>query len=334
VATTREAELTSPRALADSRGRLRPDAIGWARHPLWSCAIAGRRGRKKRWSYWAVQDARFFLALTIADLDYAGLATATLLEHRSARLSERALPSPLARGLAMPEGLAGTTRFEGLDLHVAMHDDGRDVRLEARFAGVVADVRVRRPEGRETLNVVVPWSPERYQYTSKQIGLPCEGTVRGRDEWYTLGPDARASLDFGRGVWPYRTAWNWGAASGASDGVEIAINLGGRWTRGTGMTENGVAVGGRLHKIGEELTFLRDPRRPDAPWRVRDDGGERVDLVFTPRSTRDVRVPLGIVSSELHHAIGTYDGDVVLDDGARLRVQGLRGWAEEHRARW
>ncbi|MET8551707.1 DUF2804 family protein [Micromonospora zamorensis] len=45
------------------------------------------------------------------------------------------------------------------------------------------------------------------------------------------------------------TAWNW--AAGAAPGR--AIQLGGKWTDGTRVTENGLFVDGRLHKIGGEL---------------------------------------------------------------------------------
>ncbi|WP_289020093.1 DUF2804 domain-containing protein, partial [uncultured Ornithinimicrobium sp.] len=47
-------------------------------------------------------------------------------------------------------------------------------------------------------------------------------------------------------------------------GGDLGIQLGGRWTEGTGQTENGLFVGGRLHKIHEELfgpTTARTGRR-------------------------------------------------------------------------
>jgi len=51
--------------LADARGHLRRDSVGWARRPLWSCALPRRWGRRKRWCYWAVLDSRFFLSLDL-----------------------------------------------------------------------------------------------------------------------------------------------------------------------------------------------------------------------------------------------------------------------------
>jgi hypothetical protein len=51
---------------------------------------------------------------------------------------------------------------------------------------------------------------------------------------YAMRPaECHGVQDFGRGIWPYRSFWNWGVASGVVDGVRIGVNVGGRWTTGT-----------------------------------------------------------------------------------------------------
>jgi hypothetical protein len=333
---THEREITAPCALVDRRGRLDPRAIGWARRPLHDARLTGFRGRKKRWQFWAVMSESHMLALTLADVDYLGLATATLVDLASGAIVERVAATPSALGLRLPDAAeGGAIRFDALGLHIGMVDDvGGLTRLTARFAGrasLDADVTVRRPPGHETMNVVIPWSERRFQLTSKQTALPAEGVVRVNGREVRFGDGAFACLDYGRGVWPYRTAWNWAAGAGTCDGKSLGINLGGRWTRGTGMTENAITIDGRLHKLGGEMTFDFDPRDLDRLWRIH---GDRVDLVLTPRRTRRVRVDAWVLGSRLDHAIGTFDGTIVADDGARIAVRGLRGWAEDHRARW
>ena len=82
--------------------------------------------------------------------------------------------------------------------------------------------------------------------------------VVGESEW-RFGADGAAwgVLDVGRGRWPYRTNWNWGGGAGhaAPEGPVVGLQLGGKWTEGTGATENGVIVDGRLTKIGVELEW-------------------------------------------------------------------------------
>lgn len=47
----------------------------------------------------------------------------------------------------------------------------------------------------------------------------------------------------------------------------MGLQLGGKWTVGTGMTENALCVDGRLTKIGEELDWGYSDFL--GPWTVR-----------------------------------------------------------------
>ncbi len=146
------------------------------------------------------------------------------------------------------------------------------------------DVTVADPPGHESLNVVIPWSETRFQFTSKHQARPATGTLTVGDRKYRLGDNDAAwgVLDVGRGRWPYRTRWNWGGGAGpAGDGRTIGLQIGGKWTDGTGFTENGVLIDGRLTKIGDELAWDYDWDRPLEPWRVRSSDGA-MDLTLVP----------------------------------------------------
>src|SRR5262249_38687820 len=137
-------------------------------------------------------------------------------------------------------------------------------------ARIVADFVVRRPPGQESLNVVVLWSPTRFQLNSKHAALPCEGTVEVSGARYALtAATCHGVQDYGRGIWPYRACWNWGVATGMHDGARVAVNVGHRWTTGTGVNENGILLDGRLHKVSEDLRWDYDPSDWMRPWRVR-----------------------------------------------------------------
>jgi hypothetical protein len=143
-----------------------------------------------------------------------------------------------------------------------------------------------------------------------------------------------ACLDFGRGLWPYSSFWNWAGGSGRTAGRTIGLNLGAGWTDGTGSTENGLCVDGRLTKIGEDLKFEYDPRDFMKPWTIRTRESDHADLVFRPFYERVARSNLLVIRSEVHQCIGRFSGTVRTEEGERLEVRDLVGWAEEHRARW
>lgn len=331
---THEPEITQPVDLCTAGGRLNPAAVGWSRHPVHRANLRGW-GRGKRWEYWCVQAPGRVLALTVSSLDYLALHTVWLLDEGGTEV-ERTAIVPLARGVALPERCgAGEVEAAGRGLSIRLTPVDGGMRLRARTARLDADVLVRRPEGHESLGVVIPWSPTRFQYTVKENTLPAEGEVHvdGRTLRFDSG-ESWAVLDHGRGRWPYRTTWNWGSGSGTSDGRTIGLQLGGRWTDGTGMTENALCVDGRLHKVGEDLRWTYDRSDWTSRWRVTAPRTGRVDLTLTPVHERRARTELAVIGTEVHQCFGTWSGSVVTDDGHPVAVRDVAGFAEEARMRW
>jgi len=129
--------------------------------------------------------------------------------------------------------------------------------------------------------------------------------------------------------------WNWGAGSGrATDGSVVGLQLGGKWTEGTGATENALCIDGRLTKLSEELLWEYDWGAPMAPWRVRTRASDALDATLTPRFDRHARSSLGPLSTECHQVFGTWAGTLRGDDGVLRRFDAVLGFAEEARNRW
>ena len=212
----------------------------------------------------------------------------------------------------------------GVRLAISAGSDGTSIEVGFRSRGAPVSIDVLVDPARDSLNVVVPWSERRFQFTSKHVGRRARGTLRIGAEEHEF--DGHAALDQGRGRWPARTRWNWGAAAG--DG--IALQLGAQWTDGTGLTENGVFVDGHLHKISEELRFVPSGSDPLAPWRIESPGSDRVVLCFQPCVDRPHWVP-GL--ARLRFCMGHYTGRIGLDGGA-IEVRDLLGWAEEMDVLW
>ncbi|OXS57600.1 hypothetical protein B1A99_16195 [Cohnella sp. CIP 111063] len=336
-------EITVPTDLCDTAGRLSPDSVGWARHPIIRSNVAGSPLRKKKWNYWCVTSPELLFSVTISHLDYAAVLFVYALNLRTLRFREKTVLAPFGIGCRMPDEVNASVRYDGKELAISFEELGNATRIKVEapnFGGrgraLSADLLVRRPEGHETLNVVVPWSKTRYQFTSKQEALPAQGQVRWEEETYELSEDESfGCLDFGRGKWPYRANWNWAAASGRSTGGRtVGLNLGGQWTDGTGQTENGFVVDGRLSKIHEDIVWTYDRGRYMDPWTLRTAGSNRVSLVFEPLFERTAKTNALIIRSEVHQMIGTFRGSLVADDGETIEIDGLLGWAEDHSASW
>jgi uncharacterized protein DUF2804 len=334
----KEPELTAPVLLCGPDGRLNPQAVGWSRRPLHSCNLPASLARKKKWNYWAVTSNDLLFSATIADVELLQLGGAYIFDRRTHRHVDKTVVRP-ANTIVMPKGISGDIVIEHPEMRVALTDEGSGTRVRVDapdFGGMrlEADILIERPVAHETLSVVIPWSDVQFQFTSKQNTLPASGFVQLDDERLEFAAPAFGCLDYGRGVWPEHTVWNWGAASGVQSGRTLGLNLGGQWTDDTGMTENGICIDGRLTKISEDLIFQYDRRARMKPWCVRTAASNRVDLLFEPEFERISESGNKDRYMNVHQMFGRYSGRILPDGGESIELRDLFGWIEDQEARW
>lgn len=215
----------------------------------------------------------------------------------------------------------------------------RTIRIEwPKFAGgrgLAADLVLAHPRAHESIVIATPIGARGFYYNEKTCALPAEGRVDLGGARIRFAPaDAFGTLDWGRGLWPYRTFGLWASGAGRlADGWAIGINLGCGFGDPSAATENCFFLDGRLHKL-EDVRFEYDPARWREPWRFRASDG-RLDLVLDATLYQmEKRLDALVIASRLHEITGTFRGSVVTDAGERLAVAGAIGWAEEHVARW
>lgn len=327
-----ETEITERVALSLPNGKVNPAAVGWSRTPLHDTALKGW-GRNKRFEYWCLITPEIVAVVNISHHDYRANIAAMIIDlgtgEKVAIRQNKWLPGrnnvPETLHEASAEG-----RAEGIVVRIEPNAQG--VHLFAEGTGLEIDLQVDIAPGRESMAVVVPWSARRYQYTKKDNCLPATGTVVMNGAVRRIAPeDGYVIHDHGRGRWPYHTLWNWGAGSGTTDGHEIGLQFGGKWTVGTPSTENAVRIDGCIHKISEELAWDYDPTNFMAPWRIT---GERVDLTFQPVHYHHHMFDRRVITSRGDQCFGTYSGHVVGDDGERYAVRDVYGLIEEVERRW
>nr|WP_274637102.1 DUF2804 domain-containing protein [Microbacterium bovistercoris] len=341
-------ELVAPVSLTGPDGRLNPDAVGWARHPLVDTggigagprAVPTAWGRNKRWEYWGVVTPTHLLALTVSSIDYAAVHEVWIFDRETRRSWHRGATVLPARGVTLPpRSDAGPARARAKDLEIDVEpsherraEAATSVRLRARIPGAGFDLTVTRPDGHECLAVVVPLRDTRFQYTVKDVALPVSGTVTTDGTVHEVPAGASwAVLDHGRGRWPYDVRWNWGAGSGVSGGRTIGVQVGGQWTDGTGQTENGLVVDGVLHKIHDELVWDYDPADHLRPWHIHGGG---LTASFTPFHDKQSRTNLLVLASRTDQCFGTWAGSFTTAQGERIAFDGIEGWAEDVHNRW
>ncbi|EKC97892.1 hypothetical protein A1Q2_07895 [Trichosporon asahii var. asahii CBS 8904] len=340
-------EHTASLELVNEGGQLNRLAAGWARGPIVTSELLPSGAwwgyRSKQWEYWGVISPSLVLGLTLADLDY-GTVIQLYLHDRAANKSYTwEMPGiPPNRDLVhLPKTLPPFTCQGQTGQFKVMFADteqaGKKITTlaaKAPASGTTPAVEMHlevNTEG-ESFGVVVPWSDSRFQYTLKAPALPTTGTVKLGEKTYTVN-NAWATLDRGRGRWPYRMAWNWGVALGQnSAGQRVGLTIGGRWTDGTGTTENALLLDGVVQGQGplEDVAWIYDLKAPEKPWKIR---GSWIDAEITPWHVRVAGAQKVVMSSFTTQVFGQWKGSATVD-GKTVSLDGLTGWAEDAANRW
>lgn len=321
--------------LCNREGEVNPKSIGWGCFPFANCNLTHHMFRKKKWNYWAITSPKAVFSATIANVDYLGLVGVSLLDIESKKVIECGMATPLGIGCNMPQKADESVVYKMLGLEVSFIDEKGYTLIIVACSNLKAELKVFKPIGYETLNVVVPWSKQQFQFTSKQTCLPVEGWVKTRDKVYDFKSQSSfGCLDFGRGIWPYRTTWNWANASGIENGHMIGLNFGGKWTDGTGANENGVLLDGKLIKYCDDVVFKYDSHNFMKPWMIQSVQTDSIDLLFTPFYERKANLNIIVLKSETHQLFGYFSGTVKDECGEVYVIKQLLGWSEEYKARW
>ncbi len=333
--------------LLDDRGNL--TTSGWATKPILDCNLENCRfyslrflqwARIKSWDYYAVTTPTHFFSFTISNIGYLGMVFAYVIEYGTGKFTEETLAVPFASGIQLPRSsIEGVSKYEKGAKHLSFTTAERLRHLSVRWPGfggntLNVEIDLTEPEDHESMNIVIPIHGKRFYYNRKINCMPASGWVEFEDRHIVVEPGkALANLDWGRGVWEYRSFWVWASASGfLSNGQTIGLNLGYGFGDTSAATENCFILDDKVHKLGQ-VEFTYDDRNFKEPWRMVSPDG-RLDLTFRPFFERVAKTNALVLKSEVHQMFGRYQGWVVTDAGERIEISNLTGWAEEHHAKW
>ena len=341
-------EIASHGPLLDDEGRL--TALGYAKSLVLDYSrkrIKASPLRIKEWDYYLVNDGEYALALTIGDMGYVALVSASLIDFKQGAfitqstmdllpLGKLGLPSSSSAGVTSYKDKRATMGFEVAEglrrLSVSFSDFADGQTLEAE---VVLD---REPH--DSMVIATPFAEDgsAFYYNQKIIGMRALGNLTLGDLRHDFHESSSFGLlDWGRGVWTRDNTWYWSAAQGLQGGHVFGFNLGYGFGDTSAASENMLFVDGTAHKLGrvdfgipvknERARAIGDLYDLMAPWHMTDDEG-RLDLVFQPEIDRCDHMDFKVVVSDQHQVFGLFNGTVTLDDGTQLHISDLRGFAE------
>lgn len=345
--TAEQTEITLSSPLLDEQGRLLQ--VGWARQPLLDCNLedanfyryrALQRYRIKRWDYYGVTTPTHYFSFTLADLGYAGQVFAYVVDFERREYHEETHTIPLARALNLPRSSSlGMSSYENGKIRMRFQVEDACRLLSVTWPGfwgkgLAAALRLRMQKEQESMVIVIPIGERRFYYNRKVNCIPANGWIDLGDKHYVLNPtECLGNLDWGRGVWDYRSYWVWASASGyLPDGSTAGLNLGFGFGDTRAANENAFILDGRIYKLGQ-VDFSFSNKDYTKPWMMISLDG-RLELEFKPLLQRVAKTNLLLIYSNVHQVFGHYFGSFITQEGKRIEIDGLAGFAEEHHARW
>jgi len=336
--------ITNPCDLLKEDGTL--TAPGYATRPLWRYErnqIKTPWHRIKEWDYYAVlsQELGYGITFTVSDLSYIGLVAICWLDFKNKTYKQYDTLTLLPRGSTNfpPSSESGVTAFQDkkFNIRIDVVKGKRVLQFEAPGfisldgeKGLKGEITLQQNPEMDSMVIATSWAENRkaFYYNQKTNCMPADGEVTIGSKSYPFSPDnSFGVLDWGRGNWTYKNQWYWGSASGLQDEKTIGWNIGYGFSDRSMASENMIFYNGKAHKL-DEVIFHFNSRDFTEPWRFTSNDG-RFEMIMTPIVDRNSAVNLGLIKSVQHQVFGTFTGDLVLDDGSKLHVDNLLGFAED-----
>ena len=325
----RNHEVTKRQRLLNEKGHIAEP--GWARQLVWEYRrsdIKAPKFRIKEWDYYLVTAKDFGIAMTIGDLGYIGMESASFFDFKEGWEHTESVLATMPMGkMKMPsDSSAGISEYrdERVHLKAAVENGARHITCDFKnFHGegdLRFDIVLEQPE-MDSMVIATPWKKRTCFYYNQKVNcLPASGWVEYQGKRYEFCPDTDfGTLDWGRGVWTYDNIWYWGTGNGLVNGKPFGLNIGYGFGDTTAASENLVIYEGKAHKL-DDITIHLDRSDYLKPWKITSSDG-RFEMDFKPLFDRSAVTDFKILGSWQHQVFGYLTGTVVLDDGEKLELK-------------
>ncbi len=340
-------EITERIPLLDENGNLTQAGYAKKLLPVYDPKkVKGGFARLKEWDYYYVGNRDFGVALTIADNSYMGLDSISFLEFGEEPWQITKSPMrifPMGKTGLPTSSERGITQITGKDYQMMFVADKGVRKLTAhmeKFKGEDAiDIDLTLTDApEESMVICTPFEKKAHFYYNQKINcMRAKGVVKIGSKVYKFKRDsAFGVLDWGRGVWTYHNTWYWGSASGLCDGVDFGFNIGYGFGDTSAASKNMLFYAGKAHKLSQ-VTF-HIPKKEGKedymkPWKFTSDDG-RFEMDFLPIINRSAPTDFKVLKSDQNQVFGLFTGTAVLDDGTKLEIKDLLGFAERVENKW
>ncbi len=336
-------EIIEPTNLFNKDGSL--VQRGWARKPILKYNkenIGKSWWRIKEWDHYSVLNKDYGFQITIGDIGYLTQMSYTWIDFNTKSREGVGLFKFFTKSKLLPLSSLedSVIEFPTEKFNAKITKNGTKCILEIddpsfMEKGIKGKIELEDIPSHDNTVVVTGYKedPTRFYYNHKINYMPASGNIKLGQENFEFSPDSSFGLmDWGRGIWPYRTHWLWASGCGLVDKVPVAFNLGYGFGDLSTHTENIIFYDGKAHKI-DEVMFHHENRDPTKDWKFTSND-KRLNLTLTPLIPHREKINFGLIYLESSLLHGLYSGELVLDNGDKIQIENILGHAEDIFWRW
>lgn len=345
--STIQHEIKEPSDLLDKCGEL--IRRGYAKKLIlkYNRENAAKKNRLKEWDYYLIYNNDYAIALTVAKSSIFAMISASFIDFQKASETTKAYVALAPFGkLKMPlSSETGDIKFQNKKVKVSFehHNDVRVLQMDLKNFSGKTDLKVYlelSEEPKDSMVIATPFTEciKDFYYNQKIIGMRASGNVEFNGEAFDFNDNNTFGLlDWGRGIWPHKVTWYWGAGQGIVNGTVFGFNLGYGFGDTFAATENMLFYNGRASKL-ENVTF-NIPKNEKGeyeymkPWTVTS-SDNRFVMEFSPIIDRSASMSAIILSSEQHQVFGYFNGRAELDGGRTIELHDFLGFMERVQNKW
>ena len=306
-----------------------------------------RKFRLKEWDYYLIYNEDYAVALTVGYSINWLLLSASFIDFKNIYEKTKSLVRFVSKKrFKMPQSsVVGDIFYQDQEVMVDFNiidgsrsllmkiknfDDGRDFMASFVLSNKMED----------SMNIATPFPNDKkaFYYNRKIIGMQASGMVRFKGKSYEFSSlNSYGILDWGRGVWPYKTTWYWAAGQGTVWGNKIGFNLGYGFGDTSAATENMLFFNAKASKLNHIKFHIpkndRNQYEYMQPWIITS-SDHRFEMKFEPIIDRNAHLNAIILSTHQHQVFGKFTGSAILDDGTIIYLKDFLGFAERVENRW
>lgn len=338
-------KITEPSDLLNEHGEL--IQTGYATTPLlkYNRKAAEQKRRLKEWDYYLINNESYAFALTVGyTMGYILISISIIDLVKRTEQSKSVIKH--IRNWNLPESSQiGDIIYKDIRTDLKIIHKGADREIFLYLDDFLPDSALTASfllskEPKDSMVIATPFKENKkcFYYNQKIIGMSALGSINVKDTIYNFDSgNSFGLLDWGRGVWPYKTTWYWSSAFGFILDNTFGFNLGYGFGDTDNATENMLFFNGIANKL-DRVNF-RIPKKFKnkydymEPWNFTS-SDNRITMTFEPIFDRNFTLNAIFFSTSQHQVFGRFSGTAVLDDGRTVYLKNFLGFAERVVNRW